>query len=196
MILFLKVSFNKTNFPLFLHYYELFLNDQTTVQNLQVIIISLIICSSIIVLWCFSYNICVVDFDMCVCINRIIVHWYWNLSSGVLENCQWAVSKKDIRIWSPHRFVQDLVKGSGWVFILVCINWLLCLIYDLHQVLNSILLLLIIDLCVSYLLDQRSLILKLVPGCVRNVFVGRIQTGHMDLLSLKVCGRLWLGWQI
>ena len=31
-------------------------------------------------------------------------------------------------------------------------------------------------------LDQRSLILKLVLGCVSILYVGLIQTGHTDLL--------------
>ena len=39
------------------------------------------------------------------------------------------------------------------------------------------------------ILDQRSLNLKLVFGCVRNFYVGCIQTGHMDFLPLQVCGR-------
>ena len=40
------------------------------------------------------------------------------------------------------------------------------------QVPSSSLLLFIVDSCVSYLLDQRSLILKLVLGCDRNLFSG------------------------
>ena len=37
------------------------------------------------------------------------------------------------------------------------------------------------------------LILKLVLCCVRKLFVGRIQTGHMDLLHPQVFGCWWLG---
>ena len=64
--------------------------------------------------------------DMFICIDRISVHWYWNLSSSVIENYLWAISKPDIRILSPNRFVKGCVKGSGWVFRLVYFN---CLIY-------------------------------------------------------------------
>ena len=34
------------------------------------------------------------------------------------------------------------------------------------------------------------------PGCVSKLSVGRIQTGHTDLLHLQVCGRLWRGWRL
>ena len=53
---------------------------------------------------------------------------------------------------------------------------------NLLQVLCSIHILLIVDLCVSYLLDQRILILKLVLRHDSKLTVGRIQTGHMDFL--------------
>ena len=53
----------------------------------------------------------------------------------------------------------------------------------------------IVYLCVSYLLYQRSLILKLVLGCVRKFSMGHIQTVHTDLLQPQVCGRSWWGWQ-
>ena len=31
----------------------------------------------------------------------ISVHWSWNLSSSVIANCQWAICKPDVRIFSP-----------------------------------------------------------------------------------------------
>ena len=68
-------------------------------------------------------------------------------------------------------------------------------IYNLLQVPNSIYLLLIVDLCVLYLLGNRTLILKLVLGCDRKFSVGSIQTGHTDLLPPQACGRLWRGCQ-
>ena len=50
-------------------------------------------------------------------INWINVHWSWNLSLVVLENCQWAISKPDICIFSPHRFVEGCGEGdSFWYF--------------------------------------------------------------------------------
>ena len=49
----------------------------------------------------------------------------------------------------------------------------------------------IVDLCILHLLDQRSLILKLVLWCDWNFSVVHIQTGYTNLLPLQVCGRLW-----
>ena len=70
---------------------------------------------------------------------------------------------------------------------------LLCLIWNHLQVIRSILLLLICDLCVSYSLGQCSLILKLVLGCGCKLLVGRIQTGHTHLLTLQAYRRSWWG---
>ena len=55
---------------------------------------------------------------------------------------------------------------------------------------------LIADFCLLHLLDQLSLILKLVLGRVRKFSVGRIQIGYTDLLPLQVCGRSWRGFQL
>ena len=55
-------------------------------------------------------------------------------------------------------------------------------IYNILQVLHLIHILLIVDFFVSYLLDQFTFILKLVLGCDIKSSVGRIQTGHTDLL--------------
>ena len=48
-------------------------------------------------------------------------------------------------------------------------------------------------------LDQSSLIMRLALGCVRKLYVGRIQTRHTNLLPPQVCGRypqgFWLGVQ-
>ena len=62
------------------------------------------------------------------CANRIRDHWSWKFSSGVFENCLWAVFKPDIHIFSPCRFVEGRGEGSGWVFRLVHINLSLCFI--------------------------------------------------------------------
>ena len=48
----------------------------------------------------------------------ISVHWYWNFSSGVLENCLWSVSKPEIWMFFPHRFVKVLGEGAGWSFVI------------------------------------------------------------------------------
>ena len=49
----------------------------------------------------------------------------------------------------------------------------------------------VVELCVSYLLDQCSLILELVLGCVRTFSVGCIQTRHTEMLPAQVFVRLW-----
>ena len=48
-------------------------------------------------------------------------------------------------------------------------------------------------LCLFRILDQCSLILKLVPKCIRKLCVGRIQIGQIALLLPQVFGRLWRG---
>ena len=64
------------------------------------------------------------------CVNHIYwirVHWSINLSTGVLENCQWAVSKPDIRIWFPRRFLVGYDEGAGFCDFTFChqyIDWL------------------------------------------------------------------------
>ena len=57
----------------------------------------------------------------------IIVHWYWNLSLGVIENCQWSISKPDMRICFPCRFVEGCGEVSGFCDLTYCheyIDWL------------------------------------------------------------------------
>ena len=44
----------------------------------------------------------------------INIRWSWKLSSGVLENFQWDVSKPYIRICFPCRFVEVCGKGAGF----------------------------------------------------------------------------------
>ena len=74
-------------------------------------------------------------FDFFVCIHRISVHWSWNFSLGVLPIFLWGVSKPDIWICFPRRFVEGHGEGYGWVFRLVHFNLLLCFIKNLLQVL-------------------------------------------------------------
>ena len=56
----------------------------------------------------------------------ISVHWYWNLSLGVLENCLWAVSKWYIQLFFPRRFVEVHGEGASCVVSLVVLilRWL------------------------------------------------------------------------
>ena len=44
----------------------------------------------------------------------IRIHWSWNLSLGVLENFQWAVSKLYIWIFYPHRFLEGCGEGASF----------------------------------------------------------------------------------
>ena len=44
----------------------------------------------------------------------ISVHWYWNLSSIVIEKLQWTASKMDIHIFFPCRFVEVHGEGAGF----------------------------------------------------------------------------------
>ena len=66
-------------------------------------------------------------------------------------------------------------------------------VLDLKSPLNyfSSLILLIILFCASYLLNQRSLILKLVLRSDCKFPVGRVQTRHMDFLPPHNFGNLW-----
>ena len=46
-------------------------------------------------------------------ISWISVNLSWNFSSGVIANCQWEVSKPDIRIWLPCMFVEGSGEGDS-----------------------------------------------------------------------------------
>ena len=89
--------------------------------------------------------------------------------------------------------LQDIIISSDiysssivlWIFSLININLL--------KGLRARIIFLVIDFCASYLLDQLSLILKLVLRCVRKLSIGRIQTGYKYLLPPQVCVRWWQG---
>ena len=60
----------------------------------------------------------------------------------------------------------QVILVSSIIYSSSIVLWsLVCLVLNNLQVIFSILILLIIDLCVSYLLDTRKLILKLDLGC-------------------------------
>ena len=75
-------------------------------------------------IYCFSWSIISFKFSvkalfclLLTCVYHIYwisVHWSWNLSSGVLENFQWAISKPDTRICFPHRFLEGRGKGASF----------------------------------------------------------------------------------
>ena len=58
------------------------------------------------------------------CIYWIRVHWSWNLSLGVFANFLRAVSKSDIQIPPPQRFVEGRGEGAIYVIAFVIVNWL------------------------------------------------------------------------
>ena len=66
---------------------------------------------------------------------------------------------------------------------------------NILQVLHTSIFLLIFDWCILHLLDQRSLILKLIIRCDYKLSVVHTQIGHTDLLPQQACGRSWRGWQ-
>ena len=82
----------------------------------------------------------------------ISVHWSWYLFSGVLANCQWGVSKPDIRFCFLRRFVEGHGKCSGFVISPVIINKLIgfkavnqfgyCILLYKHHILLFLLLVL------------------------------------------------------
>ena len=77
-------------------------------------------------------------------------------------------------------FIYSIIYSSSIVF------W--CFLNFLQDIF-SIVLLLIFELCVSYLLGQRPLILNLVLGCDYKCLVGRIQTVHTDFIPLQLYGK-------
>ena len=59
-------------------------------------------------------------FDLFVRIYRIRVHWYQNLSSGVIKNCLWDVYKPYIWICFPTGLWKVVVRvpvGCSWFFL-------------------------------------------------------------------------------
>ena len=181
----LKRSFDWTNLSFFLLYFWLFLISWTIVQPIQVIIISFVYYYSTTFLWSFSYHLCVVYFwPACSHLsdqNSLIL----KLFLGFIADFLWAVSKPDIHICFPCRFVEGLGEGAGWVFRFFCCNLLLYFISNVLKFIHSRFILLISNLCVLYLLDQRSLILKLVLEFYCKFSVGRIQNRHIYLLPRR-----------
>ena len=149
--------------------------------------------SSIIVLCSLSFHLCIVNcWPVCLHLSDqilLILNFFlgcdWNFSVGRIQTGR--------RNWLPPQ-----VCGRSWrCFQLGGDTFLIKLIalidlkypasYSFKPYFVDF------DLCVSYLLYQSSLILKLVFVCELNVSVEGIQTGHMDLLSLQACVRSWRG---
>ena len=54
---------------------------------------------------------------MYILIYQISIHWSWYLSSGVIENCLWAVSKPDIQICFPRRLEEGRGEDASRSFV-------------------------------------------------------------------------------
>ena len=105
----IKVSFDRTNLSLFLLYFWLFLTYRTTVQPIQVIIISLIYYSSIAVIWILSYHTFVI-YCWPVCL-----HWsdQYSLILKLFLGCDWNFSVG--RIQAKHTYLlPPQVYGRSW----------------------------------------------------------------------------------
>ena len=165
----------------------------TTVKPIQVIIISSITYSSSIIFWSFSYHICVIDcWHLCF-------HWSDQhlLILRLVLGCDCNFSVR--RIQTGHTDLIPLqVCGRSWqecrLGVYTCLLQFISLL-DIKSPSRyfSRLLLFIVDLCVSCLLDQRSLILKIVLECDLKLSVGNIQTEHTVFLPHEVCVRLLRG---
>ena len=57
-------------------------------------------------------------------INWISIHWYWNVSLGLIGIFIRDVCKQDIWILFPFRLVECGFEGEIYVIVLVIINWL------------------------------------------------------------------------
>ena len=57
----------------------------------------------------------------------IRVHWYWNLSLGMLENCQWAIYQPDIEICFLCRFVKGHGEGASFCDLTCNCQYIDCL---------------------------------------------------------------------
>ena len=57
----------------------------------------------------------------------ISVHLSWKLFLGVLENCQWTVSKLDIKFCFPRRFVESRDEGDSFMISSFVTNTLILL---------------------------------------------------------------------
>ena len=63
------------------------------------------------------------------CVHHIYLinfHWSWKMSLGVIINCQWAIYKPDICIWSPREFVESCGKFVSFCDCTYCnqsIDW-------------------------------------------------------------------------
>ena len=171
-------------------YFWLFLIYRTTLQPIKVIIIYSIYYLLSIVIRVFNYHIFVF---YCWTVS---FHWLDqnSLILKLVPRCVKKLSVGRIQNWHtyllPPQFFGRFRQGCRLDVQTCLLQWIYLL--DLKSPYSSSFkhFLFIADLCVSYLLYQHLSTLKLVLGCVRKLPVVRIQTGHIYLLLLRVCGRL------
>ena len=65
----------------------------------------------------------IVDFFFVFIVSTFIDPEFFSL--GVLENCQWDVSKPDIQIFLPHMFMEGCGEGDGFFISTVVDNTLI-----------------------------------------------------------------------
>ena len=131
-------------------------------------------------------------FDLFVHVDWVSVYSSWYFSSVWLKIVCGVYPNRTYGFSSP----ADLRKVTERVPIRCnCLLKLIIffLIKNILQFLYTIIPLLIVALYILYLLYQRLLTLKPVPGCDCKFSVGYIQTGHVYLLPPKFCGMLWQG---
>ena len=98
-------------------------------------------------LWSFIFILLSLIIDLFVRVNHINVNWFGYLSSGLIANFLWDVSKPDRFIYMPHSLEEKCDIFTVWVFVCFDINWLFWFICILFQVNWPIIPLLIFDLC-------------------------------------------------
>ena len=74
--------------------------------------------------WGFIFHWNVVNCCQFLWIYQVRIFWSGSLFLGALENCLWVISKLDIWVFYPYRFVEGQYEGAGCVLILYFINWL------------------------------------------------------------------------
>ena len=92
----------------------------------------MIIYSSSIIIWSF-YNLLqdhyssllLLSVDLRVSYFFIRFHWSWNLYWGVIESCQWDISKTDIQISFSYSFVEVVAWVPVFFIAPVAINTLI-----------------------------------------------------------------------
>ena len=107
----------------------------------------------------------------------------------MFENCLWDLFKPNIWIFFPCRFLEGYGEGAGRVFLNFHIIWFIQLIYNLIQVIRTSNCF-IDKFCLLYLMNQCSLILRLVLEHVRKLSQECTKIRQFFFNRL-VCGRLW-----